>query len=221
MGKLQDAIELLKAGKPIFIHDFSGRENEVDMVYYAPKVTTEAVTKLRKIAGGLICYVTTQEIGSKLDLRYLSDILTNAGYETLTSKTLGYGDPPNFSLWVNHKSVKTGIRDSDRAVTIRELDKVITLVLSNKVEDAKRKFYDEFVAPGHVPILLGRGIKRRRGHTELSIALAEIGGLTPSMVITEVLNEGEAMSVEDVKKLAKDLNTVVIEGDEILEVYEF
>jgi 3,4-dihydroxy 2-butanone 4-phosphate synthase len=158
---------LLLKGKPVLIFDSSSRENEVDMVFYAPKIDSRSITTLRKTAGGLICYSMPRNVGEAVGLKYMDELLRELGYGDLTTKVLGYGDPPNFSLWVNHKDVVTGIRDADRAKTIRELDKVVELVLDGKVEDAKSKFYSEFISPGHVPILLGRGLDVRRGHTEL------------------------------------------------------
>ncbi|MCD6428356.1 MAG: 3,4-dihydroxy-2-butanone-4-phosphate synthase [Desulfurococcales archaeon] len=214
------ALKLLSSGKPVFIHDSSSREDEVDMVYHASFIDFRKIALLRRLAGGLICFSMPKNVGEVLGLRYMSDILREVGYIELTGRTLSYGDPPNFSLWVNHRNALTGIRDTDRALTIRELDNVVKLVVDGMVSEARRKFINEFVAPGHVPILLGRGLKARRGHTELSLALAELAGLRPSMVITEVLDEGGAMSVSKVRELASKLGTVVIEGDEIISEWE-
>jgi len=210
------AAELLSLGEPVFIHDSSSREDEVDMVYHASFIDQRRISLLRRIAGGLICYSMPKNIGEALGLKYMSDILRASGYAELASRTLRYGDPPNFSLWVNHINVSTGIRDSDRALTIKELDKVVGMVVEGRVAEAKEKFYREFVAPGHVPILLGRGLNVRRGHTELSLALAELAGLRPSVVIAEVLDVGGAMAVSKVKEVADKLGSVVVESDEII-----
>ncbi len=210
--------ELLANGYPVMIHDSSGREDEVDMVIYAPTIESRHINLLRTVAGGLICYVMPLSIGRELGLKYMDEILNEVGFNELTKRRLSYGDPPNFSLWVNHVSAKTGIRDEDRALTIRKLDEVVKLVIEGKVSDGRRKFYSEFISPGHVPILLGRGLKVRRGHTELSIALAELVGLRPSLVIAEMLGDGGALSVEEAKEIADYLGTLVIEGDEIIKV---
>lgn len=99
-----------------------------------------------------------------------------------------YGDYPAFSLWVNHIDTKTGISDYDRYVTIRELHKIVSLSKVNP-EEAKKMFYLNFTAPGHVPILIARDIRQRKGHTELSITLLEKLGLERSAVIAEMLDE--------------------------------
>jgi 3,4-dihydroxy 2-butanone 4-phosphate synthase len=219
LNLIEKAGELLKKGKPVLIHDSSSRENEVDMVFHASLISYKSIAVLRKLAGGLICFSMPKSIGEKLGLRYMDDILREVGYKPLTTKVLGYGDPPNFSLWVNHKDVITGIRDSDRAKTIKELDRVVKLVIENRLEDAKSKLYEEFISPGHVPILLGRGLNNRRGHTELSLALAELNSLRPTTVIAEMLDEGGALSVDKAAKLAEKLGTVLIESDEILKAW--
>ena len=217
---LSKAYKTLREGLPVFIHDSSSREDEVDMVFYAPLITPGKVALMRREGGGLICYAMPLSVGRILGLRYMDEILKEAGYGELASKRLGYGDPPNFSLWVNHKDVITGIRDADRAKTIKELDSLVEAVIQGREEEARNKFVNEFVAPGHVPVLLGRGLKIRRGHTELSLALAEMGGLRPSVVIVEMLDEGGAANIERVSKLAERVGGVVIEGADIINEWE-
>jgi len=219
LSSIEKAGKLLKKGRPVLIHDSSSRENEVDMVFHASVISYRSITTLRKLAGGLICFSMPKSIGEKLGLRYMDDILREVGYKSLTTKVLGYGDPPNFSLWVNHKDVVTGIRDSDRARTIRELDSVAELVIEGRVEEARIKFYNDFIAPGHVPILLGRDLKVRQGHTELSLTLMKLNGLRPSSVIAEMLDDGGAMPVSKAKKIAEDLGTVLIRGAEIIDAW--
>ncbi|MEM0474323.1 MAG: 3,4-dihydroxy-2-butanone-4-phosphate synthase [Zestosphaera sp.] len=218
---LEKAAELLRIGRPVFIYDSESRESEADIVFFAGAVNTYSITISRKFAGGLTCYVTSKEVGSLLGLRYLEEVFQLLGYRELTRKRLGYGDPPNFSLWVNHVGVKTGIRDSDKAKTVRELDEIVRLIIEEeKTTLAVRKFYSEFVTPGHLPILLGRGLDVRKGHTELSLALAELSGLRPSLIITEVLSDGDAATYNEVKKLAEKFSTVVVRGDEIISALE-
>ncbi len=218
--RVKRAAALLGEGKPVFIYDGDEREGEVDMIYYAALITPEKVTNLRTIAGGLICYAMPARIGALIGLRYMDDILREAGYGEIAGHPLSYGDPPNFSLWVNHRSVKTGIRDGDRAVTIRALDEVVRTAIEVGGEQARARFLKEFVAPGHVPILLGRGLEKRRGHTELSLALAELGGLRPSVVMAEMLYGSEAMPPAMAKEVAERFGSVLVSGEEIIEAVE-
>lgn len=204
----------LEDGLPILIYDFDGREEETDMMFYAGVIDWKKIYILRKEAGGLICYATGSEEGKKLGLKFQTDILLNSEYKQLV-KLPQYGDKPAFSLWVNHVNTRTGISDNDRALTILKLHEIIS-ELKEDEKSAVKRFYTEFYAPGHVPILLSRGIGERQGHTELSTTLAEYVGLERSVVIAEMLDEGKSLSKEKVIKYARNMGFLLIEGKEIL-----
>jgi len=216
---LLHAIELFKSGKPVLIHDSSSREDEVDMVYHASFITYKEVYMLRTVAGGLICYVMPYEVGRVLGLKFMDEILSSTEFKDLTGRRLGYGDRPAFSLWVNYVGVRTGISDIDRALTISKLYEVTEYVVRGAVDVGKKMFYGSFMSPGHVPILLSRGVGLRRGHTELSELLARLAGLTPATVIAEVLDEGTSMSLSSARRLAEKLGTVLVDGDTLLQYY--
>ncbi len=200
------------------IYDDDNREAEVDLVYYAPTVTSDSIYTLRTLAGGLICFATDSSITRSLGLPWGDELISmHPSLKPLASRRLGYGDRPAFTIWVNHVSVKTGIRDHDRSITIRKLDEVVGLVLDGRVEEARRVFYTEFQAPGHVPILASRSLDERRGHTELSIALSRIAGLKPSMVIAEMLDRGTALSVDKASRLGREMGWPLVRGSEIIE----
>jgi 3,4-dihydroxy 2-butanone 4-phosphate synthase len=212
---IDKAAELLRQGKIVFIHDSESREDEVDAVIRADHVTPSIITWMRHNAGGLICFVTENSVGKELGLQFMSEVLRNVGFNGLVKRP-SYGDDPAFSIYVNHVKTKTGIRDVDRALTITRLADVVKLVMGGRADEARRVFYNEFYAPGHVPILLGR-VGQRFGHTELSLILARLSNVPPSLVIVEMLSDdGEAMRREDVERIARSMGTVVIDGDEIV-----
>ncbi|MEM0361309.1 MAG: 3,4-dihydroxy-2-butanone-4-phosphate synthase [Sulfolobales archaeon] len=219
MNSLEEALKLFTSGKPIFIYDSYNREDEVDMVYHASFITYREVYTLRTVAGGLICYVVPYEVSVSLGLKFMDEILNVAGFNALTAKRLGYGDKPAFSLWVNHVDVRTGISDVDRALTISKLYEVTELIAKGFVEEGRKIFYNEFISPGHVPILISRGLVNRKGHTELSEALARLAKVIPATVIAEVLDEGRSMPLNKARLLAEKLNTVLIDSSEIIEAY--
>jgi 3,4-dihydroxy 2-butanone 4-phosphate synthase len=207
----------LLIGKPILIYDFAGREEEVDMVFYAGSISYRSIYMLRRDAGGLICHAISDNVAQMLGLPYLSDVLsTLPNIAQLSSRRLRYGDAPPYSIYINHISVRTGISDRDRALTIRRFHDVVELAISGRLDDARKIFYSEFIAPGHVPILVSRGLKNRRGHTELSIAVALKLGLSPSMVIAEMLDEGDSMSIEKAERYASNKGIYILRGEEIL-----
>lgn len=204
----------LESGLPVLIYDFDGREEETDMVFYAGSVTWKSVNVLRKEAGGLICYVTSERVGRRIGLTFFTDLVRER-YPNLYKRPT-YGDEPAFSLWVNHVGTRTGISDEDRAKTIKELHDVVELAEKGEEESARQKFNREFYSPGHVPILLSRGVSKRRGHTELTVALLELLGLPRSGVIAEMLDDGRSMSKEKVVLYAKNNGIPLIEGKELL-----
>ena len=217
---LRKALKLLSEGKPVLVHDSRSREDETDIVFYAKYINPEVVYLMRTLGGGLICYVTSNEIAKVLGLPFMANIFLNyRKLKELAMKKLSYGDMPAFSVWVNHVNVKTGISDYDRSLTISKLHEVVEKIINGKVQEGIKQFYQEFQAPGHVPILIGRSLRVRRGHTELSLALAKAAGLLPSMVIVEMLDKGKSLSASKAKEIAKAINTVFIEGDEIVQVF--
>ena len=126
-----------------------------------------------------------------------------------------YGDRPTFSISVNHYQTYTGITDKDRSLTIQEMAKIFD------VENKKKKFVSSFKTPGHVPLLLAsKGLlETRQGHTEMSIYLTKLAGLTPVTAICEMMDAETytALSVRKAEKYAKQNAIPLIDGKELLE----
>jgi 3,4-dihydroxy 2-butanone 4-phosphate synthase len=217
---LEDAIAALSAGKFVLIHDDKGRENEVDMVIAAEFVTPMHVGIMRRHAGGLICTAITHEAASKLGLMYMHDILkhmstTAPELSKLTFSRSPYGDRSAFSISVNHRDTYTGITDYDRALTINK----IAEVCRNIDSDGPERFSNSFRAPGHVPILIAsKGLLNDRiGHTELCMYLAQVSGLTHSVVVCEMLdiNTHRALTIGGAQKYASENNILILEGSQL------
>lgn len=207
---IEDAIAAFKAGRLVMIYDGDDREAEVDFVIRADAVTPTTIRWLRQNAGGLLCFVTTREVGEILGLEFLSSYYKRRGFLA----TAPYGDEPAFMGYVNHVKTKTGIRDVDKALTIRELAKVVQLAQRDP-EEAREAFKANFYMPGHVPILGGR-LGELWGHTELSLILAKAAGVPPAVVIVEVLGDHtEAMPVEEAREYSKTLGVPLVTGTEI------
>jgi 3,4-dihydroxy 2-butanone 4-phosphate synthase len=217
---LEDAIVAFSAGKFVLIHDDKGRENEVDMVIAAEFVTPMHVGIMRRNAGGLICTAITHEAASKLGLMYMHDILehmsaTSPNLSRLVFSKAPYGDRSAFSISVNHRDTYTGITDYDRALTING----IAEVCRNIDSDGQERFSNSFRAPGHVPILIAsKGLLNHRiGHTELCMYLAQVSGLTHSVVMCEMLdiNTHRALTIDDAQKYARENNILILEGSQL------
>ncbi len=213
---LESGLQSLIRGEFALLFDSAGRENEIDMVVAAEFVTPEHVARMRQHAGGLLCIAIDNDFGNSLGLRYMHDLLA----ESLTDKEMimglaPYGDRPTFSISVNHYQTYTGITDKDRSLTIHEMSKIFN------VENKKKKFISTFKTPGHVPLLLAsKGLlESRQGHTEMSIYLTKLAGLTPVTAICEMMDAETytALSIDKAEKYAKQNAIPLIDGKELLE----
>ena len=218
---LEEAISSLKHGNFILLHDGSKRENEVDMVIAAEFVTPEHIARMRNDAGGLICMSINNAFATSLGLDYMHEILFNSQKFDSESKkmiigTAPYGDRPSFSISINHKNTFTGITDKDRALTIFEMSKLY----NNENDKKKQIFNSTFKTPGHVPMLIASEglLSNRLGHTEMSIYLTKLAGLTPVTAICEMLDSQtyNALSTEKAIKYAADNAIPYFDGTELV-----
>ncbi len=126
----------------------------------------------------------------------------------------------SFSLWVNHRNTFTGITDRDRALTVNAIAEQVKRALNG----GGVNFHETFRTPGHMALLRAADglLDVRKGQTELSIAMAQMAGITPSVTICEMLDDesGYALSKEDAKLYARKHKLVFIEGSEVLERWE-
>ncbi len=220
---LDSAIDALKNGKMILLFDAEDREGETDLVIPAICITPADVALMRRDGGGLICVAIYGKAADSLGLPFMSDILRSVsknGHKSLISLVEKKGDIPydsrsSFSLWVNHRETFTGITDNDRALTIRKVGEVVDKVMKGEKID----FGDEFRSPGHVALLRAATglLKERRGQTELSIELALKAGISPSMVVCEMLDDktGKALTKKDAIRYSKEKNMPFVEGKDL------
>lgn len=168
---VQKAIADIKKGKMVVITDDGDRENEGDLVMAAEKVTPAAVNFMAREGRGLICLSLTEERVRQLQLPLM--VVDNTS-PLQTAFTV--------SIEAAH-GVTTGISAADRARTIRA-----AIAPKAKPSDLSR--------PGHIFPLRARtgGVLVRPGHTEGSVDLARMAGLTPAGVICEVMNDDGTMA---------------------------
>lgn len=218
---LDEALSSLRRGDFILLHDGGKRENEVDMVVAAEFVTPEHIARMRKDAGGLICMSLNHAFASSLGLDYMHEILFNsqnfdANLKKMIIGTAPYGDRPSFSISINHKDTFTGITDKDRALTIFGMSELY----KNEKPNKKEIFNSNFKTPGHVPLLIASEglLSNRLGHTEMSIYLMKLAGLSPVTAICEMLDSQTytALSTEKAKEYAKDNAIPYFDGTELV-----
>lgn len=183
--QLAQALEDLRLGRMVILFDDEKRENEGDLILAADKVTPEAINFMAQYGRGLICLALTEETVQHLQLPMMVDSATHTSHTS--DKTTAF----TLSIEAAH-GVTTGISAADRAHTIR-----VAIDPNSKPND--------IVVPGHIFPLRARkgGVLARNGHTEASIDLAKLAGLTPAAVICEIMNpDGSMARLPDLKKIA-------------------
>src|SRR6201995_23881 len=168
---IEDALEDIAAGRMVVVVDDEDRENEGDLVMAAQFITPDAVNFMTRQAGGWICLALTPERCDELDL------------ELMTAKNESRHETP-FTVTIEAaEGVTTGISVYDQAHTMQ-------------VAVDPTKGPDDIVKPGHVRPLKAKpgGVLERTGHTEASVDLARLAGLSPAGVICEIQNEDGSMA---------------------------
>ena len=218
---LKKALKALKNGEFILMYDDEKRESETDMIIGAEFVGGRQVAAMREDGGGLICCCIHPDFCDKLGLPFMTDIMDVAKdkypiLDKLTPNDIPYDEKSSFSVWVNHRKTFTGITDNDRALTISSMAKMCG---EGRFDD----FGKEFRSPGHVSLLRGATglLKKRQGHTEISLAMAEMAGITPVTVVCEMMDgtTGEAKSVTDAEDYAKEHGLIFMDGNIVIEEY--
>lgn len=189
---IQAAVEAIAAGKVVIVLDDEDRENEGDFVCAADRINPELVNFM--LAGhGQLCCSILPAAAQRLDLRPM--------VETNTSPlSTAFLTPVDFA------GCKTGITAAERSETIRRLAHEKTVS-------------SDFVKPGHVFPLLAMegGVLRRAGHTEASMDLARMAGLTPAGVLCEILNStGDRATRDELLEIARQHSLEIITVEQLI-----
>jgi 3,4-dihydroxy 2-butanone 4-phosphate synthase/GTP cyclohydrolase II len=189
-ASIPEAIEEIRHGRLIILVDDEDRENEGDLCCAAEKVTPEIINFMAMYGRGLICLSLTPERCEQLNLPLQAPENTSR-FETA------------FCISIDaREGITTGISAADRARTIL-------------VAIDPRTRPSDLVRPGHIFPLRARegGVLVRAGHTEASVDLARLAGLTPAGVICEIMNgDGTMARLPQLVRLARrfDLKIVTV-----------
>src|SRR5208282_3532258 len=224
--EVEPALRALTAGEPILVFDGPDREGETDLIFLSETATPELVRLARKDAGGLICTAISDELKTRLDLPFFSDLLAIA-----TDKYPGvagvfeaprYDRRSAFGITVNHRTTFTGVPDNDRALTIRAVGEIARAAPDRSDDALREMFRTSFVSPGHISLLYAAPglLGERKGHTELAISLARMGGLSESATVCEMLGDsGGARAPDAARRYAEDHGFEFLEGRTITEAW--
>ncbi len=177
---IDEALLALKNGGMIIVVDEADRENEGDFVCAAEQITPEMVHFMLRNGRGVLCAPMTKEVADRLGLVPIVSSENN----TAPNRT-------HFLTPVDHVEAGSGVSSSARALTL------------NALADPETRSAD-FVRPGHIMPLSSKegGVLRRAGHTEATIDLLRLAGLTPVGVLIEICSSsGDGMA--DYRELAE------------------
>ncbi len=189
-AKIEEAIQALRDGRIIIVVDDEDRENEGDFVAAADRVTPETVEFMITHGRGQLCMPILPEVATRLELGPMVDRNT-APHQT------------PFTVPVDHRSCRTGISAEERARTVRAIIDPVTRPA-------------DLVRPGHMFPLVAKegGVLRRAGHTEATVDLARLAGLTPAGILCEITDGIRMADREKLHQIGREhgLPIVSIEG---------
>ncbi|MCA9080050.1 MAG: GTP cyclohydrolase II [Planctomycetaceae bacterium] len=167
LSRLDQALRDLQQGKMVIVVDARERENEGDLICAAETITPQTVDFMLRQGAGVLCAPLTKEVADRLRLPPIVDHEAN--------------DSPHqtpFLIPVDHRRSGTGVSAEARALTLTSL------------ADPNSQPID-FVKPGHVNPLLARegGVLRRAGHTEATVDLLKMAGMTPVGCLIEICSQ--------------------------------
>jgi 3,4-dihydroxy 2-butanone 4-phosphate synthase/GTP cyclohydrolase II len=196
LSSIEDALIALREGKPVLVADDEFRENEVDAIMAAQFASTDWLAWMIRYTSGYLCAPMTEQRANHLDLNLMAT--TNQDpYKTQYTITVDAAE-----------GVTTGISAADRAHTLR--------ALANG--DSTK---DSLIRPGHVIPLRAHqnGVLDRRGHTEATVDLLKLAGLSPVGVIGEMVNDDGGMTrLEDAFVIGEKYGLPVITIDQIVKM---
>jgi len=191
--RVDNAIRSLQQGKGILLVDDENRENEGDIIYSAEKMTEKDMALMIRNCSGIVCLCLTDEKCKSLGLRQMVDNNTSKNQTA-------------FTISIEAKNgVTTGVSAKDRLTTI-------------KTAIAKNASSIDLAHPGHVFPLRAKpnGVYERRGHTEGSVDLMKLSGLSDASVLCELMNEDGTMArLPEIASFAREHNMTVVSVEDI------
>lgn len=170
LSTIPEALDALRAGRPVIVADDENRENEGDIILSAELATPEWLAWTIRWSSGFICAPMPAEWADRLDLPPM--VAVNEDVRgTAYTVSVDAAD-----------RVSTGISATDRSHTLN--------VLADPASTPS-----SVIRPGHVLPLraVDGGVRERAGHTEAGVELMKLAGLQPVAAIGEVVAEDGSM----------------------------
>ena len=198
LATVEQALETLRAGKPVLVVDHRNRENEGDAIMAAQFASAEWIAWMVKHTSGFICAPMAESLANRLEL----PLMTNNNQDRYRTQ---------YTVSVDAATgVTTGISASDRAKTLQ--------ILANPDSEP-----EHLIRPGHIIPLRAHpdGVFGRPGHTEATVDLLKLAGLVPVGVIAEMVSEnGEMMRLPELLEVGEKEKLPVISIEQIFDYRE-
>ncbi|WP_298944693.1 GTP cyclohydrolase II [uncultured Microbacterium sp.] len=170
LSSIPEALDALRAGKPVIVADDENRENEGDIILSAELATAEWLAWTIRWSSGFICAPMPADWADRLDLPPMVAVNEDSR-GTAYTVSVDAAD-----------RVSTGISAADRSHTLNVLADPASVPTS-------------VIRPGHILPLraVDGGVRERAGHTEAGVDLMKLAGLQPVAAIGEVVAEDGSM----------------------------
>lgn len=195
LSTIDDALAALREGKPVLVADAADRENEGDAIIAAELVNPEWMAWIVRNTTGYLCVPMEESRANELDLPLM---------------TTNNKDPhgTSYTITVDASNRKaTGVSAEERANTAN--------VLAHPESNP-----ESLMRPGHMVPLRAHpaGVLGRAGHTEATVDLLKLAGLTPVGVIGEMVSEdGSMMRLPELIEVGARENLPVISIEQIVD----
>lgn len=192
---IEEALEDIKVGKFIIMVDDEDRENEGDFIIAAEHITPEKVNFMLQYGRGVLCTPMTQQRCEDLGLEM-----------QVSNNTSLLGTPFTVTVDLLEHGCTTGVSMHDRAATIKAL------------ADPTMKPHN-FGRPGHVNPLRARdgGVLVRAGHTEATVDMCRLAGLTPVGALIEIINpDGTMARMPQLLEVAEKFNIKITSIEKLI-----
>lgn len=197
--RITAAVKAYQQGLPVLLSDDDDRENEADIVAAAENISTETMALMIREGSGIVCLCLSEQIADELSLQPMVSS-NQSRYQTA------------FTVSIEAKEgVSTGVSASDRVTTIQA-------ALASSKDNL------QIVSPGHVFPLRARrgGVLERRGHTEGSVAIAQLAGLKSAAVLCELTNpDGTMARGEQIRAFAVKYDMPMLTIAELAQYFQY
>ncbi|MDN3311082.1 GTP cyclohydrolase II [Microbacterium oryzae] len=198
LSTIPEALDAIRAGRPVIVADDENRENEGDVILSAQLATPEVIAWAVRYSSGFLCAPMPQEWADRLDLPPMVAVNEDA---RSTAYTVSVDAA---------EGVTTGISAHDRARTVNVLADPDSTPTS-------------LIRPGHILPLraVPGGVRERSGHTEAAVDLMRLAGVAPVGVIGEIVeDDGDMMRLPALIEMGERENVPVITIEQLIAYLE-